>query len=166
MKYNNIILLSALFTTNLFAAGVPVPYVFTAGDTIRASDINANFQELANRIATQQTSSDKLYVFSTPASYDSGSGRAAFNGHCENIDPIASMCTIERIKYSQNSLGITFDSQFQGGWIDDGLMLQSNNSCMGWLNTNPNISGYILTSGGSQSARACAGIPTPIVCCK
>lgn len=40
------------FTTALaIAAGTPVPYIFQGGDPASASQVNANFQELADRIA-------------------------------------------------------------------------------------------------------------------
>ena len=44
------------FTTALaIAAGTPVPYIFQGGDPASASQVNANFQELANRIETIST---------------------------------------------------------------------------------------------------------------
>lgn len=45
------------FTTALaIAAGPPVTYIFQGGDPASATQVNANFQELADRIADAQTS--------------------------------------------------------------------------------------------------------------
>ena len=44
------IIIGLLVSGSIVAAGAPVANQFTAGDPIVASDINANFQELADRI--------------------------------------------------------------------------------------------------------------------
>lgn len=163
MKYNNIILLLALCSTNLFAAGTPVPYTFTAGDTIRASDINANFQELANRIDAQQSSGGKLYVFSTPTTYAANTGRKAFNEHCEGIDPSATMCTVDRVVNAHNTIGVTYASGFQGGWVDSWGAGPTN--CYSWGSSSAAQKGSFLSNTGGSYSYTC-DIYAPVACCK
>lgn len=50
MKKHTIVLLAALSSGSVFAAGIPVGSQFSAGQPARANDVNANFQELADRI--------------------------------------------------------------------------------------------------------------------
>ena len=164
-----IVLAFGIYASNLFAAGTPVPYVFTAGDSIRASEINANFQELANRAATQETSSGKLYIFSTPASYAADTGRKAFGGHCEGVDANARMCTVALVRNAQNAPGITYDSQFQGGWIDNWTGLDSTgDNCNGWSMVLAISSSYLgahMTNTGRLNKANCDA-SYPVVCCK
>lgn len=47
-----------VFSTNLQAAGAPVPHVFQANTTAKASEVNNNFQNLADRIEATDAKAD------------------------------------------------------------------------------------------------------------
>lgn len=52
----------------LYAAGDPVPHTFTANTVAKASEVNANFQDLADRIEANMTTTYDYKTYAVPAS--------------------------------------------------------------------------------------------------
>ena len=104
------IILISLFTSTVGAAP-PVTHQFTNGTTIEASQINSNYQELADRIETLQNQvvqlqniQPKQLVGFTIATVSVGQTQQAFTLHqlCQSEYPNSSMCTSQDIKNTIN----------------------------------------------------------------
>ena len=75
------------FTSALaIAAGTPVPYIFQGGDPASATQVNANFQELADRI--ENASSSNMYDYHAYVVTGSNIKSKTYNttGRCGDID--------------------------------------------------------------------------------
>lgn len=59
-----ILLVLLIFVSQVKAAGDSVTHVFSAGDTIKATEVNANFQELADRINALATANGLAQTYS------------------------------------------------------------------------------------------------------
>ena len=75
------------FTSALaIAAGTPVPHIFQGGDPASATQVNANFQDLADRI--ESVSSSNMYDYQSYVVTGSSIKSKTFNttGRCGDID--------------------------------------------------------------------------------
>ena len=172
MKLHKLVLslTASLFIVDAYAAGAPVGYVFQPDSPIRANEMNANFQELADRIDAVELSppsaAGKLYIFATNSAVG-GHGRTSMNGWCRSVDASASFCSKQRIQNAIDTIGFEFEAGFSGGWLDEFPSPSSgiSTSCQGWSSNNAADSGAVLTATGTDSVGICSAV-RPVVCCR
>lgn len=109
-----IIVTAMMMSGYVIAAGAPVSNQFIAGDPIIANDVNANFQELADRIDVNSTAISQMLEgqlrqivgFST-TTVTGHAGLKAITEACSSDFPGSRICTSEEIVKSTNFPSIT-----------------------------------------------------------
>ncbi len=154
-----IIIASLIISFNVYAAGDPVPNIFTAGESIVASEFNANFQELANRIDNLQTNNSSLlqFVGNSSGTIDGISGVRAMTELCQVTHPISRICTTE--EYTKTINFPAAISSSTSAWISPSLVVGGGNGINNHVVPAADVySGkqYSLTSSGVRDFN-CSG---------
>lgn len=148
--------------------------VFEPDTPIVASEINANFQILADRIAASSSpiyQNNKLYVFNTGTPvYGHTLGRKAMMETCAGLDSEATFCSVERIEQAIAGDGVDFAADFSGGWLDsvgyESCDAYTYSVGVGaWITEKARIYKTTDTSLNSLGGKDCWDQLT-IVCCK
>jgi hypothetical protein len=145
---------------------------FSSGETLKASDLNANFDELyagMNRpVASangQSISVNGLYCGTTEGHTGALGGYTAAKALCEAAcdSPTAHMCTIEEAVRSQ-VLGVTWEGEH---WVATGLRVEMGNvtawDCYGWLQANGAGYAWSVADGHARAAN-CANTLGALCC--
>ncbi len=182
---------SLIICVNSYAAGDAVTHSFSAGGSIVATEMNANFQDLANRNDATQTQvtqnataisnlqSNEVavlqYLGNTPTTLDGGQGIRAMNELCQASFSGSRMCTTE--EYANT---ITFPAaELDDAWIRpvivgldassamDTISGQSSSyglACAGWSSLMPSAKGMVVSGSGEMTTNSCAS-PVKVSCC-
>ena len=184
---------SLIICVNSYAAGDAVTHSFSAGGSIVATEMNANFQDLANRNDATQTQvtqnataisnlqSNEVavlqYLGNTSTTLDGGQGIRTMNELCQASFSGSRMCTTE--EYANT---ITFPTaELDEAWtrpvlvgLDtstsmDSISEQSSSyglACSGWSSTHPSTKGMVVSGSGKMTTNSCAvSSPVKVSCC-
>ena len=177
------------YVGSTFSAGPPVTYQFSSGNPIVASEMNSNFQELADRVGTVSTQK-KQFVGFTSNVMPADSGIVGFSSQC-NSDYLGSKaCTtkefVESVQLSSGNaadvgwvLPYMFAVSNPGGTSSTYLVevitgemgrYASNFTCDSWSTTSPNNSGYIsglsVNGLGQFNITPCTDATIKVACCR
>lgn len=126
-------------------AGVSIPYTFTAGTTAKASEVNANFQALADAM-NNRTTATLANMAGTWNYRMTGSFLEALNGN--------RLCTMSRT----GSLTLNADGSFSDNQADTnnychggGVQTNTGGTFTGTWTVSANGSGTLTFGGGSLS---------------
>lgn len=180
------IILSSVIAVGLLYAADPVPFIFSTGDVIKASEMNSNFQKLVDYISTLElkvstleaqvsnlqsstTMTTRKFVGMSDTDIAGNSGIMTLNNECNVKYSGSTMCTTEEIFYSPQIA----NAGGKDGWVqptsDNGKDLIT-----GWnyLSCQSGPDGYYVdaTTGtfgwtASTSLYSCADL-RPVACCK
>ena len=139
MKLFNTVIFGTLLTINVASAdGPPVQHQFRGGDPASASQVNENFQELANRI---QVLADQLvtYDYRNYATPDNVVSKSFIDYRRNNTTP--EECTVETREYTKildnENTVLTVTRTFSGGTL-----------CTGSTSSWPEDYEYLATTDG------------------
>ena len=172
----------------VIAAGPPVTYQFTTGNPIVASEMNSNFQELADRIVNISNSKRKFLGFSSTQVSPSG-GLKAINNACHASFNGSGICTSTEIietspgptlpdstvaifRFEAISLGLSSGSSTSSSQIMEkgsGHETDSNHqNCKGW--SDPSSAASIFGVDSELKFSSLAACNTAqlfyVACCK
>lgn len=91
-----------------------IPYTFSSGDSIKASEMNENFGYLLDKVNSLSTtgSIEPTFIGLSANSHNSSDGFIAKNNSCNSTYPGAKMCSSEEIMNSYSS-----NDTNGSGWI-------------------------------------------------
>jgi len=110
------IVLSIIFIVVMSIANDTVDYSFTSGGTIKASEMNANFNKLASKITelrglisnnSQKSSKRRVLVGVSTQTHNGDAGIITMNKSCNIKYSGSSMCSSKEIMYSHDASMIT-----------------------------------------------------------
>ena len=171
-------------TLLLFATAVSAapPHTFSNGETLTASSLMQDFNDLDGRLAALESFKAKLtrngttipgtYCGKTPASYDGAGvgGRAGAKAKCQAAcgnSATAQQCTSDEV---MRSLAAGVDQAVMNrAWYTTGdyvIETYVNADCNGWTNNTGSYAGVTLTDSpaGASTHDICSN-SRPILCC-
>ena len=187
-----LIFIASLSTcVNAFAAGAAVPHVFVSGGAIVASEVNANYQNLADRIQTVSdtvSNTEKLlqFVGNSATSLDGSNGIRTMTELCQVTYAGSRMCSTE--EYAKTITFPTMGSA-SSAWVRPSKVITASLSndyeasdffagagntsvkglnCSGWSNNNGGSSedsGLVVNEKGAFGQSRC-NATLPVSCCK
>lgn len=185
---------SLIICVNSYAAGDAVTHSFSAGGSIVATEMNANFQDLANRNDATQTQvtqnataisnlqSNEVavlqYLGNTPTTLDGGQGIRGMNELCQVSFSGSRMCTTEEyantITYPAAELGVAWirpvivglDGTVGMDAISGHAGYDGELTCSGWESSSSTKMGMSVSANGAMEPNDCdSASAVKVSCC-
>jgi len=158
-----------------------VYYVFLSGTSIKASEMNANFDKLSAKIVELrsliQNNSRKIVGVSNQT-MNGAQGIIAMNKACEETFTGSVMCTTDHLLNSTKLISskawihpvMAVNHPGNGGgyyyYDTSGYASTYSMNCSGWSDTDSSNSPYGRTILGGRSSQKKCDTELPIACCK